>query len=107
MARAAGRLARKRGVPITLLMAGRNNQYAVEDALAAAEIARALPEARVHGELPSTNALEADFCASDSGRNLIALGYADDVRFCAQLDRYEVVPALINGQLVPLRRAHE
>ena len=28
---------RKRGVPITLLMAGRNNQYAVEDALAAGE----------------------------------------------------------------------
>jgi len=107
VAGAAGRLARKRGVPITLLMAGRNNQYAVEDALAAGEIARALPEARLHGELPSTAALEADFCASDSGRNLIALGYADDVRFCAQLDRCEVVPVLMKGQLVPLRREHE
>ena len=107
VAGAAARLARKRGVPITLLMAGRNNQYAVEDALAAREIARALPEARLHGELPSTAALEADFCASDSGRNLIALGYADDVRFCAQLDRCQVVPALMNGELVPLRREHE
>jgi 2-phosphosulfolactate phosphatase len=107
VAGAAARLARKRGVPITLLMAGRNNQYAVEDALAAGEIARALPEARLHGELPSTAALEADFCASDSGRNLIALGYADDVRFCAQLDRCQVVPVLMKGQLVPLRREHE
>lgn len=107
VAGAAGRLARKRGVPITLLMAGRNNQYAVEDALAAGEIARALPEARVHGELPSSGALEADFCASDSGRNLIALGYADDVRFCAQLDRCAVVPVLMKGQLIPLRREHE
>jgi 2-phosphosulfolactate phosphatase len=107
VAGAAGRLARKRGVPITLLMAGRNNQYAVEDALAAGEIARALPEARVHGELPSSAALEADFCASDSGRNLIALGYADDVRFCAQLDRCKVVPVLMQGQLIPLRREHE
>jgi len=61
----------------------------------------------LHGELPSTAALEADFCASDSGRNLIALGYADDVRFCAQLDRCEVVPVLMKGQLVPLRREHE
>jgi len=104
VAGAAARLARKRGVPITLLMAGRNNQYAVEDALAAGEIARALPEARVHGELPSSAALEADFCASDSGRNLIALGYVDDVRFCAQLDRCEVVPVLMKGQLVPLKR---
>jgi phosphosulfolactate synthase (CoM biosynthesis protein A)/phosphosulfolactate phosphohydrolase-like enzyme len=107
VAGAAGRLARKRGVPITLLMAGRNNQYAIEDALAAGEIARALPEARVHGELPSSAALEADFFASASGRNLAALGYADDVRFCAQLDRCEVVPVLMKGQLVPLLREHE
>ena len=107
VAGAAGRLARKRGVPITLLMAGRNNQYAVEDALAAGEIARALPEARVHGELPTAAGLEADFSASDSGRNLIALGYADDVRYCAQLDRCKVVPVLMKGQLVPLRREHE
>jgi 2-phosphosulfolactate phosphatase len=107
VARAAGRLARKRGVPITLLMAGRNNQYAVEDALAAGEIARALPEARVHGELPTAAGLEADFSASDSGRNLIALGYADDVRFCAQLDRCEVVPILLKGQLVALRPEQE
>jgi phosphosulfolactate phosphohydrolase-like enzyme len=35
---------------------------------------------------------------------LIALGYADDVRFCAQLDRCEVVPVLMKGQLVPLKR---
>jgi phosphosulfolactate phosphohydrolase-like enzyme len=102
VARAAGHLARMRGVPITLLMAGRNNQYALEDALAAGEIARALPEARVHGALPSSAALEADFCASDSGRNLIALGYADDVRFCARLDCSGIVPIMVDGQLVAL-----
>ena len=107
VAGAAGRLARKRGVPITLLMAGRNNQYAIEDALAAGEIARALPDARVHGELPSSAALESDFCSSPSGRNLIDLGYTDDVRFCAQLDRCGVVPVLMKGNLIPLRREHE
>jgi 2-phosphosulfolactate phosphatase len=107
VAGAAGRLARSRGVPITLLMAGRNNQYAIEDALAAGEIARALPEARVHGELPSSATLEADFFASPSGRSLCALGYGDDVRFCAQLDRCDVVPILMQGQLVPLRREHQ
>jgi phosphosulfolactate synthase (CoM biosynthesis protein A)/phosphosulfolactate phosphohydrolase-like enzyme len=107
VAGAAGRLARSRGVPITLLMAGRNNQYAIEDALAAGEIARALPEAQVHGELPSSATLEADFFASPSGRSLCALGYGDDVRFCAQLDRCDVVPILMQGQLVPLRREHQ
>lgn len=107
VAGAAARLARKRGAPITLLMAGRNSQYAIEDALAAGEIARAVPEARLHGELPAAAALEADFFASASGRNLSALGYADDVRFCAQLDRSDIVPVLRDGQLVPLRREHE
>lgn len=100
VARAAAQLARRRGLPITLLMAGRRDQFALEDALAAGEIARALPGARLHGELPLSAALEADFCASDSGRNLIALGYTDDVRFCAQLDRSDVVPILVEGRLV-------
>ena len=88
-------------------MAGRNNQYAAEDALGAGEIARRLPGARVHGELPSSASLEADFGASDSGRNLITLGYADDVRFCAQLDCCDVVPFFRRGLVVPLRREHE
>lgn len=56
-------------------MAGRNGRRAVEDALAAGEIARVL----------------------------IALGYADDVRFCARLDSSNVVPILIDGQLGALR----
>jgi phosphosulfolactate synthase (CoM biosynthesis protein A)/phosphosulfolactate phosphohydrolase-like enzyme len=103
VARAAAQLARQHGLPITLLMAGRNNQFAPEDALAAGEIARALPEARVHGELPASSALEADFCGSDSGRNLIALGYTDDVRYCARLDCSDMVPILVDGHLVPLR----
>jgi len=107
VARAAARLAAERSVPITLLMAGRNNQFALEDALAAGEIARALPEARVHGELPSSAALEADFRASDSGRNLIALGYAEDVHFCAQLDQFDAVPVLVQDRLVPLAPEQE
>jgi 2-phosphosulfolactate phosphatase len=104
VAAAASKLARERGAPVTLLMAGRNNQAAIEDALAAGEIARALPDARMHGTLPSSTALEADFCASPAGRNLISLGYADDVRFAAQLDQSDVVPVFENGLLVPIAR---
>lgn len=104
VASAAMHLAQRKGQPVTLLMAGRNNQDAVEDALAAGEIARAMPGARIHGQLPSPGvALEADFFASEAGKNLQALGYADDVRFCAQLDRFEVVPIFRDGVLVPLR----
>ena len=104
VASAALRLAQAQGQPVTLLMAGRNNQDAIEDALAAGEIARAMPGARLHGHLPSPGAaLESDFFASDAGKNLQALGYADDVRFCAELDRFEVEPVFRDGLLVPLQ----
>jgi 2-phosphosulfolactate phosphatase len=103
VANAAVGLAQRTGAPITLLMAGRNNAFAIEDALAAGEIVRAMPGARVHGELPpSSAALEADFFASPAGKNLASLGYADDVHACAQLDRSDVVPVYRDGLLVPL-----
>ena len=104
VAAAATRLARTRNLPITLLMAGRNNQEAIEDALAAGEVLRAIPSARVHGDLPPfAAALEADFIASPAGQNLVGLGYADDVRFCSQLDCFDIVPEFRDGLLVPLR----
>jgi phosphosulfolactate synthase (CoM biosynthesis protein A)/phosphosulfolactate phosphohydrolase-like enzyme len=94
-------MARERGAPITLLMAGRNNQPCLEDELAAAEILGRLgPAVRVQGAVPRrSNALEADFFAGDSGRNLAGLGYSDDVRFCAELDTFDAVPVFRDGVL--------
>jgi phosphosulfolactate synthase (CoM biosynthesis protein A)/phosphosulfolactate phosphohydrolase-like enzyme len=90
--------------PITLLMAGRNNAEAPEDSLAAGEIFHAMRGVRLHGPaLPAAPALEAAFFASPSGQNLAALGYSEDIRFCAQRDIYDVVPQLRNGLLVPFR----
>lgn len=95
------RLAREHGGPITLLMAGRNNQFAIEDALAAGEIFRAMRGAHLRGDpLPTAHALEPEFFVSDSGRNLVELGYEADVRFCARLDMFDVVPVYRNGLLV-------
>jgi phosphosulfolactate phosphohydrolase-like enzyme len=104
VARAAYQEARSSGAPLTLLMAGRNNREAIEDSLAAAEILRALPgPVKLHGEAPPlTDALEAEFFASESGRNLVDLGYSADVRRCAQLDSYDLVPILRDGELVIL-----
>lgn len=102
VAAAATRIAKERSVPITLLQAGRNNAPAREDALAANAIFRAMQGAHLHGTLPTAPALEAAFFASDSGKNLVHLGYSEDVRFCAQLDLYDVVPHLAGGVLVPL-----
>lgn len=104
VADAALRLAKKQERPISLLMAGRNNQPCVEDELAAAEILSRLgSEVRVHGPVPQSSlALEADFFASDAGRNLTSLGYSEDVRFCAQTDRFDVVPMFRGGMVIPL-----
>lgn len=101
VARLAVDVAQAEGLPVTLLLAGRNNRDAIEDSLAAGEILRAMGPVRLHGpSLPGTAALEAEFFAGDSGRNLVALGYAEDVRFCAGIDRYAVVPELRDGVLV-------
>ena len=103
VAQSALTIAQERNEPITLLMAGRNNQPCIEDELAASEIFHAMGEsAHMHGSLPrSSSALEGSFFAGDSGQNLVALGYSDDVRYCAQLDTQTVVPIFIDGELVP------
>ncbi|HTM45928.1 MAG TPA: 2-phosphosulfolactate phosphatase, partial [Polyangiaceae bacterium] len=97
-------LAKTRKSSITLLMAGRNNQPCIEDELAAGEILSRLgAAAQIQGSVPRmSSALEGDFFAGDSGRNLVNLGYADDVQFCAHLDRFNVVPVLRDGVLIPL-----
>lgn len=103
VAEAAVRLAQRAGVPVTLLLAGRSNRETTEDALAAGEILRAMTGAYLHGNaLPVATALDQAFFEGDSGRNLVELGYGDDVRFCAQLDVYDIVPVLRDGRLVAL-----
>ena len=103
VAAAATRLAEARGCPVTLLKAGRNNRDAIEDALAAGEILRAMRGVRLHGAAPPTSSvLESEFVSGESGLNLAALGYSKDVHFCAQVDLYDVVPHLEDGLLVPL-----
>lgn len=98
VAEAAVAVATAQGVPITLLEAGRNNARAHEDALAASEIFHAMRGVHLHGKsLPSSRALESDFFGSDSGKNLVSLGYDDDVRFCAQRNLYDLVPIYTAG----------
>ncbi len=96
----AGRL----GGPISLLMAGRNNEETREDSIAAGAILGALGgRAHLRGTPPHTSAsIEADFFASASGQNLTRLGYAEDVKFCAQVDRFQVVPVYRDGLLIPV-----
>lgn len=102
VARHALALAKAAGAPITLLMAGRNNREAPEDELGAALILDEIgPAGRFRGSRPhASSAIETTFLASDSGRNLLSLGYAEDVQFCAQRDIYRVVPVLRGDRIV-------
>ena len=99
----AYRIARDEERNVTLLLAGRNNRMAVEDLIAATEIAAYLPHCRVRGTIEPLNSDDfvRDFLQSESGANLVALGCRDDVVFCARKDVYEVAPQWRDGLLVP------
>lgn len=92
----------KRGISIVL--AGRNNVLAPEDLIAASEICFNFHGAPVRSDyqLVSSDNFVLDFLQSPSGANLAELGRSEDVIFCAQKDRYKIVPVLRDGKLVPL-----
>jgi 2-phosphosulfolactate phosphatase len=104
VARAALTLAQRRACNITIVVAGRNNQIAVEDQIAATQIALAIPGAEVRGAVPMLTADDylIDFLNSDSGRNLSSLGRVQDVIFCAQKDAFDIVPMLKDGEMTAL-----
>lgn len=104
VARAALVLAQRRTSNITIVVAGRNNQLAVEDQITATQIALAIPGAEIRGEVPmlTTDDFLISFLNSDSGRNLLSLGRVQDVIFCAQKDTLNIVPILQDGELTAL-----
>ena len=101
VARSALQLAQSRGCDISLICAGRNNEMASEDLIAASEIAMAIPGAPVLGDIKPVTCSDfyRDFLASDSGRNLSKLGKTGDVIFCAVKDRYPLTPIYKDGQI--------
>ena len=103
-AAACQRLAKDTGKNVTIVVAGRNGLWAVEDHIVASEIAVLIKGAPVRSERPLQHSDDfvLDFLNSDSGKNLAALGKSADVLFCAQQDIYDIVPVFKDGALVPL-----
>lgn len=97
---------------IMLLCAGREQRFALEDAICAGTLAlrlyrklgrrrnwsdAALAAAQLARRyLPS---IERTLRRTAAGRQLIELGYARDVVYCAQLDLYDVVPRFRDRQV--------
>ena len=94
VAQKALQLANEQGKNITLLAAGRNNLPAIEDRIGVTEILKHIGSPIVRGLLDPcySKNIERDFLASDSGMNLVKLGYVQDVMHCSTVDMSVTVP---------------
>jgi len=88
VAQVAQALAHVEGRSITLLAAGRNNLPAIEDRIGVTRILEHLENPWVRGTLEPcySTTQQQDFLTSESGVNLVSLGYGSDVIHCAQPD---------------------
>jgi len=86
---------------LSLLLAGVDGRTAQEDAVAAALLLERLDEP-IPSTLPAPMRfadLETLFLSTPSGQRLISLGYEQDVRLCASVDRYPIIPVFRGGRL--------
>jgi 2-phosphosulfolactate phosphatase len=92
---AAGRLG-KLGPPWLIVCAGCNGEFGVDDAVVAGALAEALGQQHALVSLYRSvrRDLTATLLGSDAGRELLKVGLARDVPFCAELNRYSIVPTL-------------
>jgi 2-phosphosulfolactate phosphatase len=109
------RTALRGGLGVTIVCAGQDGRFALEDAACAGRIVRALGR-RPRGAEPPALDDAARACAlldrryrdrfdrlwadAAHARALALAGYTADLAACAAVDRYPVVPALVDGRLV-------
>ncbi len=91
---------------LVVVCAGREGRFATDDAVCAGALIdrlQGLNEEEIelndagHAALELANRFRigADFLAmTDGGKNLVDIGFHDDLTHCAQLDRYSVVPEM-------------
>ncbi|WP_309118768.1 2-phosphosulfolactate phosphatase [Paenibacillus sp.] len=99
---------------VVLLCSGTKDAFALEDGLCAGMIAKRIKEEA--GRRVATDDLAAAMegayrhfehrlddalLSSDTGGRLVALGYREDVVFCARRDVYRLTPVMAGGELRP------
>jgi len=102
-------LLRVRG-DLAIICAGRERQFALEDAYVAGRLVKTVKKGI--RKLPLNDSAEVAlaltqqyktfldaFTASEAGRALHALELGDDVHFCAKVDRYTLVPAFADRRI--------
>jgi 2-phosphosulfolactate phosphatase len=107
----AEELARSDQPPI-ILCAGRERQFALEDAVCAGELVRRLLEDGAHDWVLNDGALAAReltrrfgvdaemFAITAAGQLIVDAGLGEDLAFCARHDRHSVVPVLRDRHLM-------
>jgi len=97
---------------ITILCAGREKRFALEDAICAGTLALRLYR-RVHQRRSWSDAalaaaqlarrylpsIQRTLRRGAAGRQLLELGFAGDVEFCARLDIHDIVPKYRDRQV--------
>lgn len=98
---------------ITLYCAGTRQEFALEDGLAAGLMAHLakhlnpaiqindLAESMLLAYLQSASSLAHCLKNTTTGKRLVQHHYAHDIDFCAQLDRYQLVPFVKDGRILP------
>ncbi len=91
---------------VTVICAGREDLFSLEDAVCAGELLRRVQEltgseldvndaARAAMTLASATPVDASFLAeTDAGRALVEIGLGDDLVDCARVDRHGIVPEM-------------
>lgn len=84
------------GSPWILICAGFEGDFGMDDAIVAGALAETLGEWSPFNALYRSvrNDLAATLLASQAGQELVKIGLQDDVPFCAQRDRFAIVPML-------------
>ncbi len=98
----ATRIKREAPQELSLLLAGvAGGKAAQEDAVTASLLLQRLDES-ISSALPfpvPVGDLETLFLSTPSGKKLVSFGYEEDVRLCASVDRYPVVPVFRQGRI--------
>ena len=108
------RAAARAGKSITVVCAGTNGRFALEDAICAGRYVRGISRRGIQAELGDAASVAAiidrrmggDLVAvlrnSEHGRALLEAGHGDDVTYCGALNTHPVVPVYRDRQVVRL-----
>jgi 2-phosphosulfolactate phosphatase len=108
------RTAARGGTDITIICAGRDRQFSLEDAACAGRLARGVAERVAGAELGDgafacsvidrqyDGRLDQLFGDSEHGKALKDAGFADDLVVCASVDAYPVIPLYQDRQITLL-----